>query len=97
MAGVVAVNTTIDHEYGPGGLSGPPLLPRGLEVVTRLRSALGPDAVVIGCGGITTPGDARAYLAAGATLIQGYTGFIYEGPFWASRVNRALGRGSAGR
>ena len=97
MAGVVAVNTTIDHDYGEGGLSGPPLLPRGLEVVARLRSALGPDAVVIGCGGITTPDGARAYLAAGATLIQGYTGFIYEGPFWASRVNRALGRGAGGR
>ena len=97
MAGVVAVNTTIDHVHGEGGLSGPPLLPRGLEVVARLRSALGPDAVVIGCGGITTPDDARAYLAAGATLIQGYTGFIYEGPFWASRVNRALGRAEGGR
>jgi dihydroorotate dehydrogenase len=97
MAGVVAVNTTIDHQHGEGGLSGPPLLPRGLEVVARLRSALGPDAVIIGCGGITTPDDARAYLEAGATLIQGYTGFIYEGPFWASRVNRALGRGARGR
>ena len=97
MAGVVAVNTTIDHDYGEGGLSGPPLLPRGLEVVTRLRAALGEDAVIIGCGGITTPDDARAYLAAGATLIQGYTGFIYEGPFWASRVNRALGRAAGGR
>ena len=97
MAGVVAVNTTIDHDYGEGGLSGPPLRPRGLEVVTRLRAALGADAVIIGCGGITTPDDAHAYLAAGATLIQGYTGFIYEGPFWASRVNRALGRGAGVR
>jgi dihydroorotate dehydrogenase len=94
LAGVVAVNTTIAHDLGEGGLSGPPLLPRGLEVVARLRKQLGPDAAIIGCGGITTSADAQAYLDAGATLVQGYTGFIYEGPFWASRVNRGLGRGA---
>ena len=91
LAGVVAVNTTIGHDRGPGGLSGPPLLPRGLAVVTRLRDRLGPAPVIVGVGGITTPDDARAYLDAGATLVQGYTGFVYEGPFWASRLNRALG------
>lgn len=90
LAGVVAVNTTIDHDHGPGGLSGPPLLERGLAVVTRLRDRLGQGPTIIGCGGITTGADARAYLEAGADLVQGYTGFIYEGPFWASRVNRAL-------
>ena len=90
---MVAVNTTIAHDLGEGGLSGPPLLPRGLEVVARLRTQLGPDPTIIGCGGITTSADAQAYLDAGATLVQGYTGFIYEGPFWASRVNRGLGRG----
>ena len=91
LAGVVAVNTTIDHDYGEGGLSGPPLLPRGLAVVARLRDRLGAGPTIIGCGGITTGADARAYLEAGADLVQGFTGFIYEGPFWASRVNRALG------
>ncbi len=90
LAGVVAVNTTIAHDLGPGGLSGPPLLPRGLAVVARLRDRLGEGPVVIGCGGITTADDARAYLDAGANLVQGYTGFIYEGPFWASRINRGL-------
>ena len=90
LAGVVAVNTTIDHDLGEGGLSGPPLLPRGLAVVARLRQRLGDGPTIIGCGGITTGEDARAYLDAGANLVQGYTGFIYEGPFWASRVNRAL-------
>ena len=94
LAGVVAVNTTIGHDRGPGGLSGPPLLRRGLEVVARLRARLGPDAVVIGVGGITATEDARAYLDAGATLVQGYTGFVYEGPFWASRINRALSVGA---
>lgn len=92
LAGVVAVNTTVAHDLGEGGLSGPPVFARGLEVVRRLRARLGPDAVVIGVGGVTTPDDARAYRAAGADLVQGYTGFIYEGPGWASRINRALAR-----
>ncbi|QAY71331.1 quinone-dependent dihydroorotate dehydrogenase [Xylanimonas protaetiae] len=90
LDGVAAVNTTIGHDLGPGGLSGPPLLPRGLEVVARLRARLGERPAIIGSGGITTPDDARAYLAAGANLIQGYTGFIFEGPFWAARLNRTL-------
>jgi dihydroorotate dehydrogenase len=90
LAGVVAVNTTIGHGYGEGGLSGPPLLPRGLEVVARLRTRLGPGPVVIGVGGISSSDDARAYLDAGATLVQGYTGFVYQGPLWAARVNRGL-------
>ncbi|MGN8245334.1 quinone-dependent dihydroorotate dehydrogenase [Cellulomonas soli] len=90
LDGVVAVNTTIAHDLGPGGVSGPPLLARGLDVVARLRSRLGPDPVIIGVGGITTPADAREYLAVGATLVQGYTAFIYQGPFWASRIARAL-------
>ena len=90
LDGIVAVNTTIAHDFGPGGLSGPPLLARGLDVVARLRSRLGPEPVIMGVGGITTPADAREYLAVGATLLQGYTGFAYHGPFWASRINRAL-------
>ncbi|NMR21308.1 quinone-dependent dihydroorotate dehydrogenase [Cellulomonas fimi] len=90
LDGVVAVNTTIAHDLGEGGLSGPPLRARGLEVVRRLRARLGPGPVIVGVGGITTAADARAYLAAGATLVQGYTGFIYHGPAWAGRLNRAL-------
>jgi dihydroorotate dehydrogenase len=91
LDGVVAVNTTIAHTLGAGGLSGPPVRTRGLEVVARLRNRLGAGPVIIGVGGISTGADARDYLAAGATLVQGYTGFVYGGPFWASRVNRALG------
>lgn len=90
LDGVVAVNTTINHDRGPGGLSGPPELVRGLDVVSRLRSQLRPDAVIIGVGGITTPDDAEAYIVAGADLVQAYTAFIYEGPLWPSRMNRAL-------
>ena len=90
LDGIVAVNTTIAHDLGPGGLSGPPVLARGLDVVARLRSRLGPDVVIIGVGGITTPADAREYVAVGATLVQGYTGLIYEGPAYAARISRAL-------
>ena len=95
LDGVVAVNTTTSHPYGDGGLSGPPLLQRGLDVVARLRSRLGPDPVIIGVGGISTASDAREYLAVGATLVQGYTGFIYRGPLWAARINRALAADAA--
>ncbi|MDR3201594.1 MAG: quinone-dependent dihydroorotate dehydrogenase [Bifidobacteriaceae bacterium] len=93
LDGVVAVNTTVDHRLGEGGLSGPPLLARGLQVVAHLRERLGPDAVVIGVGGISSASDAAAYLAAGATLVQAYTAFIYEGPFWPARVNAGSGLG----
>ena len=95
LDGVVAVNTTIGHDRGPGGLSGPPLLGRGIEVVARLRERLGTGPVIIGVGGITRADDVRAYLRAGADLTQGYTSFVYEGPLWASEINRALTR-SAG-
>ncbi|GAA1866850.1 quinone-dependent dihydroorotate dehydrogenase [Myceligenerans crystallogenes] len=95
LDGIVAVNTTIGHDRGPGGLSGPILRARGVEVVTRLRKRLGQGPVIIGVGGIRTADDVRAYLHAGADLTQGYTSFIYEGPFWASKINRALTR-SAG-
>jgi dihydroorotate dehydrogenase len=92
LAGVVAVNTTIGHPYEWGGLSGPPLRDRGVAVVKRLRNRLGPEPVVIGVGGIATAHDARAYLVAGATLLQAYTAFIYRGPAWVGRLNRELAR-----
>ncbi|UFU01652.1 quinone-dependent dihydroorotate dehydrogenase [Ruania suaedae] len=88
LAGVVAVNTTIDHAHGPGGLSGPPLRPRGLEVVRLVRRVLGPGPVVIGVGGISDAADVEAYLRAGATLVQAYSAFIYAGPAWPGRINR---------
>ena len=95
LDGIVAVNTTIGHDLGPGGLSGPPVLARGLDVVARLRNRLGPDAVIIGVGGITTAADAREYVAVGATLVQGYTGLIYEGPAYAV-ADRPRARGGRG-
>lgn len=92
LDGIVATNTTIGHERGPGGLSGPPLLSRSVDVIARLRMRVGADLCLIGVGGITTADDARAMLDAGATLVQGYTALVYEGPFWPSRINRQLAK-----
>ena len=90
LAGVVATNTTIGHDHGPGGLSGEPLRSRALEVVAQLRARLGPEPIVIGVGGIGDVAAARAMLTAGADLLQAYSAFVYEGPAWPGRMNRAL-------
>ncbi len=90
LDGVVATNTTIAHDYGEGGLSGPPLLPRSLQVVARLRAALGRGPCIIGVGGISSVTDARAMLTAGANLVQAYTAMVYQGPLWPARVNHDL-------
>ncbi|WP_062293750.1 quinone-dependent dihydroorotate dehydrogenase [Demequina phytophila] len=90
LDGIVASNTTISHDRGPGGLSGPVLLPRLVEVMARLRGRVGPDMCLIGVGGISSEEDAREVLAAGATLLQVYTAFVYQGPWWVARLNRAL-------
>ncbi|PWD52329.1 dihydroorotate dehydrogenase (quinone) [Serinibacter arcticus] len=92
LAGVVATNTTIDHDHGAGGLSGEPLHARALEVVALVRTELGPDRVLIGVGGISDAGSAEAMLAAGADLVQAYSAFVYSGPAWPGKVNRALAR-----
>ena len=90
LDGVVATNTTIDHDLGEGGLSGAPLLPRSLEVVRRLRDRLGEGPIIIGVGGISSIMDAELMLDAGADLLQAYTAFVYNGPAWPGRINRAL-------
>ena len=100
LDGIIATNTTISRDglqdsaavadAGPGGLSGAPLKRRSLEVLSRLHDRCGKRLTLIAAGGITTPADAEARLAAGATLLQAYTAFIYEGPFWPSRVQRGL-------
>ncbi len=101
LDGVIATNTTISREglvsapevveaAGAGGLSGAPLHDRSLEVLHLLRPVLQGKATIISVGGIETAEQAQARLDAGATLVQGYTGFVYEGPLWARRINRAL-------
>ncbi len=91
--GMICTNTTIDRPFAAtetGGLSGKPLLARSTNVLAKVRQAVGPHFPLIGVGGIFTAEDARAKLAAGANLIQVYTGFIYEGPLLASRLVRGL-------
>ncbi|GAA4286143.1 quinone-dependent dihydroorotate dehydrogenase [Georgenia daeguensis] len=90
LAGVVATNTTVAHDLGPGGLSGAPLQERSRAVVARLRRRLGEGATIIGVGGIASESDARAMIDAGADLLQAYSAFVYEGPAWPGRINRAL-------
>jgi dihydroorotate dehydrogenase len=101
LDGIVATNTTISRNglvspavqvaaAGEGGLSGAPLKARALEVLRLLRERVGPDLALIAVGGIADADDARARLEAGATLLQAYTAFIYEGPLWPSRVQRDL-------
>jgi dihydroorotate dehydrogenase len=88
LDGVIATNTTLDRApvaglpqaQLPGGLSGEPLRERSAAVVRRLRELLGPDMPLIGVGGISSAADAAAMLAAGADLVQVYTGLIYRGP-----------------
>lgn len=92
LDGVIATNTTIAHDRGPGGLSGPPVRTRAVEVVRRLHERAGEQLTVIGVGGIESEADARALLEAGATLVQTYTGFVYQGPGWVARLNAALSR-----
>ncbi|HET9079072.1 MAG TPA: quinone-dependent dihydroorotate dehydrogenase [Trebonia sp.] len=100
LDGIIATNTTVSREglrdsaavadAGPGGMSGAPLRQRSLEVLTRLHDRCGKRVTLIAAGGISTPADAEARLAAGATLLQAYTAFIYEGPLWPWRLQRGL-------
>jgi dihydroorotate dehydrogenase len=87
VAGVIATNTTVDHDREPGGLSGRPLTRRALDVVTFVgkRSEL----PVIGVGGIMSAEDALRMLDAGASLVQLYTGLIYRGPRLLREIVRA--------
>jgi dihydroorotate dehydrogenase len=101
LAGVIATNTTISREglrtdptvvaaAGEGGLSGAPLRARSLEALRLVRAVVPPEFCVISVGGVETAADVRERLDAGATLVQGYTAFLYRGPFWARQINRGL-------
>jgi len=100
--GIVATNTTIARaglatgadvvaKIGAGGLSGPPLRVRALEVVKRSRARLGASKTIIGVGGISNAADVLAMVRAGADLVQIYTSFIYGGPFLAAALAREIG------
>ncbi|MBM9433246.1 quinone-dependent dihydroorotate dehydrogenase [Flaviflexus equikiangi] len=90
LDGVVATNTTVDHSYGRGGVSGRPLTERSLEIVRTLRDCLPLETIIIGVGGISTVDDASAMLGAGADLLQIYSSFVYEGPLLPGKLNRAF-------
>ena len=103
LDGIIATNTTVSRDglaspaaevaaAGAGGLSGPPLRARALEVLTRLHARAGDRLVLIAAGGIETPDDAWERLRAGATLVQAYTGFVYGGPLWPRRMHAGLAR-----
>lgn len=101
LAGIVATNTTISREglstpaaevadMGAGGISGAPVAERSLEVLKQLYARVGDQLVLIGVGGISTPEQAWERITAGATLLQGYTGFIYGGPDWIRDIHRGI-------
>ncbi|PJK24443.1 dihydroorotate dehydrogenase (quinone), partial [Mycolicibacterium goodii] len=101
IAGIVATNTTISRnglrtphqdvaDMGAGGISGAPVAQRSLEVLERLYAHVGTEKVLIGVGGISTPQQAWERIAAGATLLQGYTGMIYGGPDWIRDIHLGI-------
>jgi dihydroorotate dehydrogenase len=103
LDGLVATNTTIARDglglrtsrvrveaIGAGGLSGPPVRRRSLEVLRRLRGRAGARLQLIAAGGIETADQAWESVRAGATLVQVYTGFIYQGPGLARTLTRGL-------
>jgi len=98
MDGVIATNTTLGrdavqglaHAQETGGLSGAPVRAQSTLVIRQLRAALGPQFPIIGVGGIASAADALEKRAAGADLVQVYTGLIYQGPALVTQVARAL-------
>ncbi|NDH65103.1 MAG: quinone-dependent dihydroorotate dehydrogenase [Microbacteriaceae bacterium] len=101
LAGVISTNTTVGRTgltapeaaisaIGAGGLSGAPLKSRSIEVLKLLKASLASNQVIVSVGGIETADEAQERLDLGATLVQGYTGFVYAGPFWARKINRLL-------
>ncbi|MDT5191094.1 MAG: dihydroorotate dehydrogenase [Mycobacterium sp.] len=101
LAGIVATNTTVSRDglvtpgvdaLGPGGISGPPVARRSSEVLRRLYQRVGDRLVLISVGGIETADDAWDRITSGASLVQGYTGFIYGGGSWARDLHDGLAR-----
>jgi len=108
LDGIIATNTTLSRAglstdaavveaAGAGGLSGPPVAARSVELLRLIRSLVPADFCVISVGGVETAADVADRLAAGATLVQGYTAFLYRGPLWAREINRGLTRIAANR
>jgi dihydroorotate dehydrogenase len=101
LAGVVATNTTISRDglrtpavdtLGPGGISGAPVARRAAEVLRRLYARVGDKRVLVSVGGIETADDAWDRITSGASLLQGYTGFVYGGGLWAKTIHDGIAR-----
>jgi dihydroorotate dehydrogenase len=101
LAGIVATNTTVSRSglatpgvvaLGAGGISGPPVAQRSMEILRRLYKRVGDKLVLISVGGIETADDAWDRITSGASLLQGYTGFIYGGGLWAKHIHDGLAR-----
>ncbi len=101
LAGIVATNTTVSRdglstpgadELGAGGISGPPVARRAVEVLRRLYGRVGDRLVLISVGGIETTDEAWERITAGASLLQGYTGFIYGGGLWPKHIHDGIAR-----
>ena len=100
--GVIATNTTVardaveglQHGGEAGGLSGAPVFAASNRVIAQLRAALGSAFPIIGVGGVMSAADAEDKVAAGANLVQLYTGFIYHGPPLIAAAARALAKGA---
>ncbi|HEY5149930.1 MAG TPA: quinone-dependent dihydroorotate dehydrogenase [Mycobacterium sp.] len=99
LAGIVATNTTISRaglrtpgveDLGAGGISGPPVAQRSLQILRRLYARVGDKLVLINVGGIETTDDAWERITAGASLLQGYTGFVYGGGLWAKEIHDGI-------
>ncbi len=99
LAGIVATNTTISRaglrtpgveDLGAGGISGPPVAQRSLQILRRLYARVGDTLVLINVGGIETVDDAWERITAGASLLQGYTGFVYGGGLWAKEIHDGI-------
>ena len=98
VAGVIAANTTLDrpaslksgHSTQAGGLSGEPLRQRSTEVVRLIHHHAEGKLPIVGVGGVATAADALEKIEAGASLVQLYTGFIYQGPLAARSINLGL-------
>ncbi|UUN25784.1 quinone-dependent dihydroorotate dehydrogenase [Streptomyces sp. FIT100] len=101
LDGIIATNTTIARDglglasdpalvKEVGGLSGAPLKQRSLEVLRRLYARVGDSITLVGVGGIENADDAWQRILAGATLVQGYSAFIYEGPLYARAIHKGL-------
>ena len=101
LHGIIAANTTISRDgldtpkhqidkIGNGGLSGAPLTSRATEVIKLISDKTEGKLPIIGVGGINSPEDAQDKINAGASLVQIYTGFIYQGPTFIKQINRFL-------